>query len=209
LTHLHIVQDEYTENTPANTKCLGIIIGNCHLLISLHLDLAIQFPNACLKNISSTCPRLNSLALNRWVDNEGVGYIAKCESMTELYLRGCQGITDVGWKKLGTGCKQLEVLGLRYSQITNKGLRHIFTKNTKIIDLDLSYCLNVTKAGLKFISTVTQDICIDISRCKISEWDPFLDQYPDILLYTTDTQTMHCLEMTESQLEVFASTLNL
>jgi len=124
-------------------------------LLTLNLQ-GTKISNNGLRNLSETCPSLQSLNLYLTnITDEGLKYLVDgCPQLEELSLDSCMKITDVGLRYLSDRCHELHSLNLcRCLKVTDMGLQYLAKECPKLSYLVLDYC-KITDEGLRNLSTL-------------------------------------------------------
>lgn len=112
-----------------------------------------------LKALSKHCVRLHTLELvgcmligdrdvlpfgkGRWVD-----------TLDNLSIAGCKEVTDAGVERITEALgSRLNILNLSGSQTTDEGVRHIVRSCTRLRELNLSKCVEVSNRAVRDIAT--------------------------------------------------------
>lgn len=139
--------------------------GTC--LTSLDLSYNAFATNETLKCVSK-CASLQELVLDNEdhaFSNEGLWHLRSCVRLTRLSLNYCSKVNDWGIQVVGV-LPLLSVLAIKYTAVTNVGLKHIYLHHLNT-DADI-YTYNETESG---------DVCasppplrsIDLSGLAISD----------------------------------------
>lgn len=132
--------------------------------------------------MSACAPDLEELQLNNspLVTDDAIKTLAmKCPNLRILRLDMCEGLHDEAVEAVAKHCPNLQVLGLCSNYITDRSLAALAEYSSALSTLELSFCRNLTSAGLQQIgekcpkltslNTCLVDRLTDSAVCTISE----------------------------------------
>ncbi|XP_072955162.1 F-box/LRR-repeat protein 3-like [Typha angustifolia] len=150
-----------------STEGFRLIGKSCHLLEEIDLT-DNDLDNEGLKALSH-CHRLTSLKIGIClkINDEGLVHVGKsCPKLQELDLYRTVGITDKGVIEVARGCPMLQMINLAYcTGITNESLISL-SKCSKLSDLEIRGCPQVSSSGISAISVGCRQITkLDMKKC--------------------------------------------
>ncbi|XP_022745713.1 F-box/LRR-repeat protein 3-like isoform X2 [Durio zibethinus] len=117
------------------SKCSGVTDEGLSSVVTKHKD---------LRKLDITCCRK--------ITDVSIAQITKsCKSLTSLRMESCTLVSRDAFVLIGQQCHLLEELDLTDNEIDDKGLKYI-SRCSKLSNLKLGICLNVTDEGLIHIS---------------------------------------------------------
>ncbi|KAG0041931.1 hypothetical protein BGZ83_001089 [Gryganskiella cystojenkinii] len=183
-------------------------------LKSLKLDHARAIESETLKQVLSSCPRLEILTIpraHRLTDAGVMQFVeANCaKSLVELDLSSCVGLTDECLTKLARGSAAVATAAARTLSLTStidrkgkgvagtgdnkdKEAEHDHSLFPNLRRLDLSYNENMTLSGIIPLVMSLKNLCaLDVSFCGdgvTTTWSSSLEALRPILNPTSDTE---------------------
>lgn len=145
-------------------------------LTELDLSLCKQVTDAGLGRIAQFLKNLESLDLGGCcnITNTGLLLVAwGLKKLKRLDLRSCWHISDGGIGHLAgrdpetnDGTLMLEHLGLQDCQrLSDEALKHISIGLTRLKRINLSFCINVTDSGLKYLAKMPSLQSVNLRAC--------------------------------------------
>eukprot|EP00850_Spirogloea_muscicola_P023668 SM000376S13700 [mRNA] locus=s376:28309:31516:+ [translate_table: standard] len=141
-------------NLKITNRSLEALATYCPRLQKLNISGCKNVTNVGLHAVARSCHRLTSVNLTRCIhvtDAGVINIIRSCTGLTELYLYADSNLTDLLFTRLSTlhNLHLLDLCGMQH--LTDKGLEAIGSC-TKLRSLNLTWCVQITDAGLAAIA---------------------------------------------------------
>lgn len=100
------------------------------------------------------------------ITDNAIAHFVSFQQLKEVRLPWCTNITDHGMMMLVEYCDQIQILDVTSCSITDVGVRYIGKLAKKQLrELDLSWCMEVTNHGLRYLLPAYGDEEDDVDDC--------------------------------------------
>uniref|UniRef100_A0AAY4CA55 F-box domain-containing protein n=1 Tax=Denticeps clupeoides TaxID=299321 RepID=A0AAY4CA55_9TELE len=192
----HVV---FNDMPTLSDRCVKELTSKCHCLISISLLDSIHVSDSALKAISDVahlsqfeiegnsqitdagwkdlCRSSPKLQLLRVADcpnmtDISMKSIGSLKKLTYLDISGCESMSDVGLRAITEGHSASRIQELHLSScicISDLSMMWIAQRCSKLSNLNLCYCQNLTDSGFELLAGCLSLVSLDITGCNISD----------------------------------------